>query len=383
MKLLALIKKEFSRFFGDPKLLITMIMPGLLIYLIYTVMGSAIFGGEEQTDYAFKVYVSGESQAVTYIDAAVQESGYEAEYIYLPAEGVDEETARSEVREGKASALLAFSEDFDGAIAGTGASEGVPSALLYYNSEDAASSAFASLAGAILDAYGRSFVFTMQNSVEAADVAQTMMAGLLPMLIVVFVFSACMSVTLESVAGEKERGTLSTILVTSARRTDIALGKVLPLSCVSLIGAASSFLGVALSLPTLMGISVDAAVAGVSALGYVLLFLLIVSVVPLIVGAIATVSTLSRTVKEASGYTSVLMILMMVLSIVTAFVSGIGGWVTAVPVLNAVVAMQGILTGAPVVWQCLVSVFANLAYTAILILVIARLLSSERVMFGK
>lgn len=383
MKLLALIKKEFSRFFGDPKLLITMIMPGLLIYLIYTVMGSAIFGGEEQTDYAFKVYVSGESQAVTYIDAAVQESGYEAEYIYLPAEGVDEETARSEVQEGKASALLAFSEGFDGAIADTGASEGVPSALLYYNSEDAASSAFASLAGAVLDAYGRSFVFTMQNSVEAADIAQTMMAGLLPMLIVVFVFSACMSVTLESVAGEKERGTLSTILVTSARRTDIALGKVLPLSCVSLIGAASSFLGVALSLPTLMGISVDAAVAGVSALGYVLLFLLIVSVVPLIVGAIATVSTLSRTVKEASGYTSVLMILMMVLSIVTAFVSGIGGWVTAVPVLNAVVAMQGILTGAPVVWQCLVSVFANLAYTAILILVIARLLSSERVMFGK
>lgn len=383
MKLLALIKKEFSRFFGDPKLLITMIMPGLLIYLIYTVMGSAIFGGEEQTDYAFKVYVSGESQAVTYIDAAVQESGYEAEYIYLPAEGVDEETARSEVREGKAAALLAFSEGFDGAIADTGASEGVPSALLYYNSEDAASSAFASLAGAVLDAYGRSFVFTMQNSVEAADIAQTMMAGLLPMLIVVFVFSACMSVTLESVAGEKERGTLSTILVTSARRTDIALGKVLPLSCVSLIGAASSFLGVALSLPTLMGISVDAAVAGVSALGYALLFLLIVSVVPLIVGAIATVSTLSRTVKEASGYTSVLMILMMVLSIVTAFVSGIGGWVTAVPVLNAVVAMQGILTGAPVVWQCLVSVLANLAYTAILILVIARLLSSERVMFGK
>ena len=383
MKLLALIKKEFSRFFGDPKLLITMIMPGLLIYLIYTVMGSAIFGGEEQTDYAFKVYVSGESQAVTYIDAAVQESGYEAEYIYLPAEGVDEETARSEVQEGKAAALLAFSEDFDGVIADTGASDGVPSALLYYNSEDAASSAFASLAGAVLDAYGRSFVFTMQNSVEAADIAQTMMAGLLPMLIVVFVFSACMSVTLESVAGEKERGTLSTILVTSARRTDIALGKVLPLSCVSLIGAASSFLGVVLSLPTLMGISVDAAVAGVSALGYVLLFLLIVSVVPLIVVAIAAVSTLSRTVKEASGYTSVLMILMMVLSIVTAFVSGIGDWVVAVPVLNAVVAMQGILTGAMQVWMCLVAVAVNLVYTALLVLLIARLLSSERVMFGK
>ncbi len=383
MKLLALMKKEFRRFFGDPKLLITMILPGLLIYLIYTVMGSAIFGGDEQAKYSFKVYVSGESQAVQLIDAAVQKSGHEAEYVYLPAEGVDEETARREVKAGEATALLVFSEGFDGAIADTDASDAMPSALLCYHSEDAASSAFASLAGAVLDAYGRSFVFTMQNSAEAADIAQTMVAGILPMLIVVFVFSACMSVTLESVAGEKERGTLSTILVTSARRTDIALGKVLPLSCVSLMGAASSFLGVVLSLPTLMGISVDAAVAGVSALGYVLLFLLIVSVVPLIVGAIAAVSTLSRTVKEASGYTSVLMILMMVLSIVTAFVSGIGDWVVAVPVLNAVVAMQGILTGAMQVWMCLVAVAVNLVYTALLVLLIARLLSSERVMFGK
>ncbi len=223
----------------------------------------------------------------------------------------------------------------------------------------------------------------MSDFAEAADIARGVMAGLLPFLIVVFIFSSCMSVTLESVAGEKERGTLATILVTSARRTDIALGKVLPLSCVSLIGAASSFLGVVLSLPTLMGISVDVAVAGIGALGYILLFLLIISVVPLIVSAIAPFSTLSRTVKEASGYTSMLMILMMVLSIVTAFVQGIGGWVVAVPVLNAVAAMQGVLTGAMEIWKCLVSFGLNLVYTALLVFVIARLLSSERVMFGK
>ena len=223
----------------------------------------------------------------------------------------------------------------------------------------------------------------MNDFAESADFARIMMAGLLPFLIVIFIFSACMSVTLESVAGEKERGTLATILVTSARRTDIALGKVLPLSCVSLIGAASSFLGVILSLPTLMGISVGSAVSGVGALGYLMLLLLIVSVVPLIVSAIAVVSTLSHTVKEASGYTSVLMLLMMVLSIVAAFVSGIGDWVVAIPMLNAVVCMQGVLTGAMSIWKCLVSFGLNFVYTALLVFVIARLLSSERVMFGK
>ena len=194
--------------------------------------------------------------------------------------------------------------------------------------------------------------------------------------------SACMSVTLESVAGEKERGTLATILVTSARRSDIALGKILPLACVSLIGAASSFLGVALSLPTLMGVSIDVAIAGVGALEFFFIFLLIVSVVPLIVAAIAAVSTLSRSVKEASSYTSVLMILVMVLSIVASFVSGIGDWVVVIPVLNAVVAMQGALMGAASVWMCLTAVALNLVYTALLVVLIARFLSSERIMFG-
>lgn len=382
MKLLALMKKEFARFFGDPKLLITMILPGVLIYLIYSIMGSAMFGGEAQK-YDFKVYVSGESAVVDVIDASVaQNEGWTAEFVHLPAEGAATvEEARAAVESGEASALIVFSEDFDASVA-QGA-QGGASAQLVYNSEDEASAAFASLAGAILDGYGRSFAFTMTDFAESADFARTMMAGILPFLIVVFIFSSCMSVTLESVAGEKERGTLATILVTSARRTDIALGKVLPLSCVSLIGAASGFLGVVLSLPTLMGISVDAAVAGVGALGYFMLLLLIVSVVPLIVSAIATVSTLSRTVKEASSYTGILMILMMVLSIVAAFVSGIGDWAVAIPVLNAVVAMQGVLTGAMRVWQCLVSFGLNLVYTAVLVFVISRLLSSERIMFGK
>ena len=385
MKLLALMKKEFTRFFGDPKLLVTMILPGVLIYLIYTVMGSAIFGGGEAEQYDFKVYVSGESQAVQLIDDAVgKQEGWTAEFVYLPAEGAaTAEEAREKVRNGEADALLTFSEGFDDALAGAEADRPVPTADLYYNSEDDASAAFASLASGILDAYGRTFTFTMSDSAEAADIARGVMAGLLPFLIVIFIFSSCMSVTLESVAGEKERGTLATILVTSARRSDIALGKVLPLSCVSLIGAASSFLGVVLSLPTLMGMSLDVAVAGIGALGYFFLFLLIVSVVPLIVSAIAAVSTLSRTVKEASSYTGMLMILMMVFSIVAAFVPGIGGWVVAVPVLNAVAAMQAVLTGAMEVWKCLVSFGLNLVYTALLVFVIARLLSSERVMFGK
>ena len=40
---LTIIKKEFARFFGDRQLLFTtVIMPGLLIYIIYSLMGTGI-----------------------------------------------------------------------------------------------------------------------------------------------------------------------------------------------------------------------------------------------------------------------------------------------------------------------------------------------------
>ena len=208
------------------------------------------------------------------------------------------------------------------------------------------------------------------------------MQSVLPLIVVCFIFSACMSVTLESVAGEKERGTLSTVLVTSVKRSHIALGKILPLSCISMLGALSSFLGTALSMPKLMGVSMGF-LGGYSAWSYVLLCLLILSAVPLVVSLIALVSTLSRSVKEASAYTGVVMILVMVVSLVSAFVPTIGDWAVALPILNATVQMQGILGGRLPVWQSLVSVGANLLYTALLVVVITKLLSSERVMFGK
>ena len=45
-------------------------------------------------------------------------------------------------------------------------------------------------------------------------------------------------------------------------------------------------------------------------------------------------------------------------------------------------AMQGALMGAASVWMCLTAVALNLVYTVALVALIARLLSSERIMFG-
>ena len=340
MKLLALMKKEFLRFFRDPRLIFTMLLPGILIYAIYSLIGSFT---NNEPKYDFKVLLSGESTAVDMVKAAVDE----ADNMTVTVENADDiESAKEKVKNGEITALVVFSPDFDNAVSAydPASDEVAPTVAIYYRSGDGESAAFYNLFVGVMNGYeemlankfdvlsGEGYDFSAPT-----DFAVNMMSGLLPFIVVIMIFSSAMSVTLESVAGEKERGTLATILVTSAKRSHIVLGKVIPLSCISSIGALSSFLGIALSMPKLMGTSLGI-LGGYSFLSYFMIFFLVVGIVPLIVSLISVVSAFARSVKEASAYTGVLMIIVMVLSVAINFISGIGNWSVAIPLLNAVVA---------------------------------------------
>ncbi len=386
MKLKALMQKEFRRFFRDPKLIVTLVLPGILIYFIYSLMGGLIWDAGA-SDYTYNVLVYGSSPAVE----AVFEGSLGESLTLTRTE--DLEDGKAQVQAGSITALVAFSEDFDNAVGSYDPMSGTPAPQveIYYRSADEASASFYSAATALLAAYEG----TISNAFDVnlgggqydfsstSEVVMAILGGLLPFLVVTLIFSSCMSITLESVAGEKERGTLATILVTSVRRTDIALGKVLPLSCIAALGALSSFLGIALSMPKLMGLELGGVFVEHAFGDYLLLLALIVSIVPLIVSAMTAISTYAKSVKEASSYTGVIMIVVMVLSLVSTFLSGIGDWVAAVPVLGTVVAVQRILEGGVVLLVGLIAIAVNLAFTALFIFVTARMLGSERIMFGK
>ena len=64
-------------------------------------------------------------------------------------------------------------------------------------------------------------------------------SSLLPMLLMMFLYSGCASVAPESIAGEKERGTIATMLITPTKRSDIAIGKILALAIIALLSGTS------------------------------------------------------------------------------------------------------------------------------------------------
>lgn len=384
----AIIRKEFNRFFTDRRLVMTaIILPGLMIYLLYSFMGSAMSDMYSvEDDFAPTVYAV---NAPASIAALAQEAGMTLTDVSpQEAEGV-----RTQIVDKQAELLAVFPADFDAQVAAyaPGAGE-APNIELYYNSTDADSSQAHAMFAALLDGYESSLVnkFDVNRGVDAdlaseRDTAGQIFSSMLPLLMMVFLFSGCMAIAPESIAGEKERGSIATLLVTPLGRGELAMGKVISLGCISLLSGASSFLGTMLSLPKLMGagdVALEAAAYGAG--DYAALFAVIASTVLLLTGMIAVLSAFAKTVKEASMLVMPLMIVSMLVGVTSMFgdVHAQLGWY-CIPLYNSVQCMSGVLAFSASAAAVGVTVAVNLALAACMTLILHRLFNSESVMFSR
>ena len=384
----AIIRKEFNRFFTDRRLVMTaIILPGLMIYLLYSFMGSAMSNMYSvEDDFAPTAYVVNAPDSIA---ALAQEAGIAlADVSPEEAGGV-----RAQIEEKQAGLLAVFPADFDAQVAAyaPGAGE-APNIELYYNSTDADSAEAYAMFTAMLDGYESSLVnkFDVNRGVSAdlaseRDTAGQIFSSMLPLLMMVFLFSGCMAVAPESIAGEKERGSIATLLVTPLGRGELAMGKVISLGCISLLSGASSFLGTMLSLPKLMGagdVALEAAAYGAG--DYAALFAVIASTVLLLTGMIAVLSAFAKTVKEASMLVMPLMIVSMLVGVTSMFgdVHAQLGWY-CIPLYNSVQCMSGVLAFSASAAAVGVTVAVNLALAACMTLILRRLFNSESVMFSR
>lgn len=384
----AIIRKEFNRFFTDRRLVMTaIILPGLMIYLLYSFMGSAMSNMYSvEDDFAPTAYVVNAPDSIA---ALAQEAGMTLTDVSpQEAEGV-----RAQIVDKQAELLAVFPADFDAQVASyaPGAGE-APNIELYYNSTDADSAEAYAMFTAMLDGYESSLVnkFDVNRGVSAdlaseRDTAGQIFSSMLPLLMMAFLFSGCMAVAPESIAGEKERGSIATLLVTPLGRGELAMGKVISLGCISLLSGASSFLGTMLSLPKLMGagdVALEAAAYGAG--DYAALFAVIASTVLLLTGMIAVLSAFAKTVKEASMLVMPLMIVSMLVGVTSMFgdVHAQLGWY-CIPLYNSVQCMSGVLAFSASAAAVGVTVAVNLALAACMTLILRRLFNSESVMFSR
>lgn len=172
---------------------------------------------------------------------------------------------------------------------------------------------------------------------------------ILPYVIVLSGFFGAVSPAFDLIAGEKERGTLETLLATPASRQQIVWGKFLTVAAVCLVAALFAMLGMllAFSLPASSHLFTEQ--VGKFNLPPLALVALLITLLPLSVfySAILTIiSTFARNQKEAQTYLiplSTLVVLPAVASMFARTESGL--WLAGVPILNSAMIIKQVLTG--------------------------------------
>ena len=327
-----------------------------------------------------------------------------AEYdIRTIASDSDRGEAEDAILNGDADLLIEFPVDFDAMIAGFQEGDAVPQIKTYYNpSEEYSSQAYQEISVGVLESYRQTLlagrvgnpdaitVFTVnsdnddmviQDDEKASGQALGMM---LPYFITILLFAGAMGIGTDMIAGEKERGTMASLLVAPVKRSSIVLGKVFALMVVSGISSLVYVAGMVICTPFMMDSMTGMDEALNLNLGpdqILMLGLLLVAIAFLYSAVVALISVFAKTTKEASSYIMPVYMVVLVVGLLTMFRMGDGGpWDYYIPFYNSAIALQAILSHELTMSQYLITLVETLALGGILTVLIARAFNNEKVM---
>ena len=396
-----IIRKEFARFFGDRQLLFTtVIMPGLLIYIIYSLMGTGIQKMiNDGANDVVTMRVENMPESLAPVFATMDSS------LVVVEQPVSEADIKQLEDKDINAVLVRFPKNFDEVVIGKSEEVGevMPNVEIYYNSTNNASSRVYMVMSTVLGNYGRTFTVNVpqeegQRFDQATDesIGAMIWSKILPMLIIMMLFSGVMAIAPSAIAGEKERGTIATLLVTPMKRNELALGKIVSLSGIALLSGISSFVGIALSLPKMIqteggsDMGVNAPDAGILAFhyttsDYVALLLVILASVLIMASAVSLLSALAKDVKSAGTMVTPFMMVVMLAGILPMMQDGASESLVTylIPFYNAIEVMTAVFSHELAWTPVVVTLASDVVYTGIAVWGLTRMFNSEKVMFAR
>ena len=232
------------------------------------------------------------------------------------------------------------------------------------------------------------FQIEQKNVAPPEKVGGAMWGGLVPYFIILLSLTGAMYPAMDLTVGEKERGTIETILCSPISRTHLVLGKFLMVFTASLFTAALAIASMGLTL--LAGLKLIGA-AGMSesplqlSIGPKAILSVFVMIVPLSVLFSATllaISLFARSFKEAQSYLSPLTILVLIPSVISVLPGvELDSRLSLIPVLNTSLVSKEIVSGT-YHWSYITLIFlSSCFYAAVALWIAIRLFQREDVLF--
>ena len=250
-------------------------------------------------------------------------------------------------------------------------------------------------AGLTLDVLNPITVAT-QDASSDAERSSGQLAWLIPFFIAVWTLAGGQVTALDATAGEKERGTLESLLVSPIRRVEVVVGKFLSTLTFGLAASVMAILGYVLGGVVLRSVFLkqlgdDAgeivAIMGGSLqttpLSIVLLLISALLLAALIAALLISITTFARTYKEAQSYVAPLSFLMIIPAIGLQFADFFAKnpLIYLTPVLNALILMDDIVKGKAEFLPIVLTWLSLAAFSALLLDFAYRSFKREGVIF--
>ena len=235
----------------------------------------------------------------------------------------------------------------------------------------------------------RPFEVKEANVAPPAKTGGNLVGGFLAYIIITFGVIGAMYPAMDLAAGEKERGTMETLLCSPASRTDIVLGKFLMVLTGSLAAVACSLVSLAATL-AFVGSALSAGPAGggggialaIDPLGLLGVLAMVLPVSVLFSAVLFTTSLFARSYKEAQTYAQPVVFLAIIpVGIGTVPGIDLSLRLALVPVLNISLVCKEMLSGVWH-WGYIAAIFGTTTlYAACALALAVRMFRSEGFVF--
>jgi sodium transport system permease protein len=232
------------------------------------------------------------------------------------------------------------------------------------------------------------FEVRQENVAPPEKVGGSTFGGIIGYMVILLCMTGAMYPAMDLTAGEKERGTMETILTSPIKRTQLVLGKFFLVLTASLFTAVLSVISMGTSLYVMakvggVGGGHDGSLAlTISLKGVVAVFVMALPVAVLFSAALLTIALFAKSYKEAQSYLTP-MTFVIIIPAVASLLPGVelNGRLALVPILSTSLVCKDIVSGT-YHWNYIALIFASTCvYAAAALFIAVKMFQREDVLF--
>ena len=195
---------------------------------------------------------------------------------------------------------------------------------------------------------------------------------------------SCIYTSTDTTAGEKERGTLETILTFPISRKELIFGKYL---AISISGIVTLLIGVFLSILSLYYVKnsfsiYDNVIFNINTITILLTILILLFYTLFISGLCITIASFTKSFKEAQSALTPISLVTCIPMFLEMLNINISGILSFIPIINHTIVINNILTSSININNILITIISSIIYIIVLLLFINKMYKSEKILFN-